>query len=113
MMTQTMSGNKASMPTARRGFGIVLIGQSIYVIGGGNGSLLSTNEVYDIASDTWSTKAGMPTLRQYTMAATLNGIIYVIGGATSNSGATNFTTNEAYNPALNACIPARYADSKK
>src|SRR5215472_9107090 len=57
------------------------------------------NEVYDVASDTWSTSAPMPTARSGIGAAVIDGKIYVIGGAgwVNESGGI-VRTNEAYNP---------------
>jgi N-acetylneuraminic acid mutarotase len=69
----------------------------IYVIGGYNGAVLSTNEAYDPATNTWTTKASMPTARDALTSSVVNGIIYVIGGY---NGAY-LSTNEAYDPATN------------
>jgi hypothetical protein len=38
------------------------------------------NEVYDLATDTWSTRASMPTARSGVGLAALDGKVYVIGG---------------------------------
>jgi N-acetylneuraminic acid mutarotase len=47
---------------------------------GGLSSNVPMNEVYDIATDAWSTGAPMPSARSAIGAAALNGKIYVIGG---------------------------------
>ena len=54
----------------------------IYVIGGttSGGGSLSTVEVYDPATDTWTKKADMPTARFAPATSAVNGFIYVIGG---------------------------------
>lgn len=83
----------------------------LYVIGGAVGSCfpggwasnVSMNEVYDIATDTWSTRAPMPTARSGVGAATIDGKIYVIGGEgwTDELGGV-FRTNEAFDPTSNS-----------
>jgi N-acetylneuraminic acid mutarotase len=85
----------------------------LYVIGGaigscfpnGRASNVSMNEVYDIATDIWSTRAPMPSARGGLGAAVLDGKIYVIGGegwADELSGV--FRTNEAYDPKTNGWV---------
>lgn len=78
-------GFKASMPTARSGFGIAVYQNKIYCIGGminwAQGTVSSgANEVYDPATDTWSTLSPMPTARYGVEACVLGGKIYLIGG---------------------------------
>jgi len=83
----------------------------LYVIGGTVGSCfpsgwasnVSMNEVYDIATDTWSTRAPMPTARSAVGAAVIDGRIYVIGGEgwVDESGGV-FRNNEAYDPSSNS-----------
>jgi N-acetylneuraminic acid mutarotase len=82
----------------------------LYVVGGTIGSCfpsgwasnVSMNEVYDIATDTWSTGAPMPTARSGLGAVAINGKIYVIGGEgwVDELGGV-FRTNEAYDPESN------------
>ena len=50
------------MPTARGGLGVVCEWK-IYAIGGLIMSHLSTNEMYDPSTNTWTTMAAMPTAR--------------------------------------------------
>jgi hypothetical protein len=69
----------------------------IYVIGGWNGTRLTTNEVYDPATNTWATKASMPTARSEAACSAVNNVIYVIAG--TNGAPLN--TNEAYDPSTN------------
>jgi N-acetylneuraminic acid mutarotase len=85
----------------------------LYVIGGavrscfpgGWSSSVSMNEVYDIATDTWSTRAPMPTARSGVGAAVVDDKIYVIGGEgwVDELGGV-FRTNEAYDPKSNSWI---------
>ena len=94
---------KKVIPTARASFGVAIIGQSIYAIGGhGNsGVTFSTNEVYDITSNIWTVSASVPTARSG-VAAVVGGKISVIGGNpifTTTAG--SLSTNEEYDPVLN------------
>ncbi len=95
---------KQPMPTYRTSFGLVACGNLIYAIGGvtgynANGLAASTgtNEVYDPATNTWTTKASMPTNRSEVEAASVNGKIYVIGGRTEGAQSTVNIT-EIYDP---------------
>jgi len=94
---------RAPMPTARWDAASAVVNGKIYVFGGGStiGTLpLTTNEMYDPATNTWTTKAPMPTGRSAAAAAAVNGKIYVIGGFTG-SGSQTTHVNEMYDPATN------------
>jgi N-acetylneuraminic acid mutarotase len=60
---------------------------------------LSTTEVYEPASDTWSRAADLPTARSGITAAEAGGRIYVFGGEGPDG---TFNANEAYDPARDA-----------
>jgi len=68
------------MPTARRELGIAVVDGKIYAIGGYNGSLLGTNEMYDPTTDTWTTKTPMPIASRAFGIAVVENLIYVIWG---------------------------------
>lgn len=97
---------KAPMPTARYGMAAGVIGGKLYVAGGCcvfnappfprfNGL-----EVYDPATDTWTTKAPMPIARDNLPAVeVINGVFYIIGG---HNGSNFLSTVEAYDPARDA-----------
>ena len=107
----------APMPTARTAAVAVETGGKIYVIGGASvhpgakivslgptvpHRSLQTNEVYDPASNTWSTRMPMPTARNHAAAGVVNGKIYVIGGRLGSSVVTtgsNTNVVEEYDPA--------------
>jgi N-acetylneuraminic acid mutarotase len=77
---------RAPMPTSRAGHAAAVWGGQIYVMGGeGNpedpSGVFDQNEVYDPASDTWSSLSPMLTRRHGTGAAAIDGRIYVPGGA--------------------------------
>ncbi len=85
------------MPTARRRLGVAVVDGKIYVIGGYNGTALSTNEMYDTETDTWTTKEPMPSARYGFGIAVVDDKIYVIGGCSRwNSWSC---ANQVYDPA--------------
>jgi len=96
---------RKSMPSSRLSFAVAACQNRIYVIGGclnvpdyyDPDAGLSTNEVYDPATDTWETKASMPTARWDLVAETVNGKIYVISGRTGGAK-TSVKVNEVYDP---------------
>ena len=82
---------KADMPTSRAGFDTAAVNGKIYAIGGvmgtwGKGTVLSTVEEYDPATDTWTKKADMPFAKRGLAASALNGKIYVVGGESEGGG---------------------------
>jgi len=104
---------KAARPmlTARNHHGAAVIDNKIYVVGGRIGSTfiiglsnnVSTNEVYDVAKDTWSSVLGMPTPRSGIGVAVLNGRMHVLGGeAYLNDLVGTYRTHEAYDPKTNS-----------
>ncbi len=106
---------KAPMPTHRSYFAIAVYQDKIYCIGGLDGHFSNTqatwgtgctvNEVYDPATNTWTTKAPMPTARWHLQANVINGMIYLVGGE------PNGTLNEAYDPTTDTWItkaPVQY-----
>jgi N-acetylneuraminic acid mutarotase len=101
----------APMLTARNHHGASLIDGKIYVVGGRIGSTfiiglsnnVSTNEVYDIAKNTWAAVLGMPTPRSGIGTAVLNGRMHVLGGeAYLNDLVGTYRTHEAFDPKTNA-----------
>jgi hypothetical protein len=55
-------------------------------------------DVYDPATNTWTTKAPMPAPRSYGAAGVIDGKLYVAGGWTVDEDSSGL---EAYNPATN------------
>jgi len=78
------------------------IGSKIYVVGGGTaGGNIATNQVYNTATNTWSTEAALPTATAGGAAAVVHNILYIFGGyVSSNETPTNAVW--AYNPTTNA-----------
>ena len=65
-------------------------------------NVLSTNDVYDPATDKWESRKPMAVPRNHAFAAAVNGKIYVIGGRTGHGfimAATNTDVVEEYDPA--------------
>jgi len=122
--------HKAYMPTARTNVQAAVVNGKLYAIGGKDvvdnidaagmwlGTYifpLSVNEVYDPATNTWTTKAPMPTARGNHAAAVIGGKIYMVGGqiattlpvlptATSpgmNGVYADTAINEEYDPVAN------------
>lgn len=91
----------APMPTKRAGLASAALGNKIYAIGGRDsgtpqsGNVLGTVEVYDIATDTWTTVAPLNAPRSDLVAVSHGGKIYAIGGW---DGTKVVGTVEVYNP---------------
>jgi N-acetylneuraminic acid mutarotase len=77
----------------------------VYVMGGQRtdsgttpGPVTNLVEVYDPASDTWSTAPPLPTARMGLVAAVINGRIYAIGGSADGFGTLALGTVEVFDP---------------
>jgi N-acetylneuraminic acid mutarotase len=98
------------MTLPRNHHDVAYLDGKLYVVGGTTGSCfpggwssnVPMNEVYDIATGTWSTGAPMPTARSGIGAAALDGKIYVIGGEGWDKYGGVFRANEAYDPQTNS-----------
>jgi len=72
---------KEPMPTARNRFGIAVVQNKIYVIGGEtDDGYTEANEVYDPLTDTWETRTPIPTVRADLSANVVDDKIYLISG---------------------------------
>jgi N-acetylneuraminic acid mutarotase len=95
----------APMPTGRQHIDCGIFENKIYVIGGldnwinpDSGTISKKNEVYDIATNTWSEKTAIPSLRNNPAIVSIDSLIYVIGGGGSETNIwTNIATVECYN----------------
>lgn len=92
VVTNTWSTG-SNMPTARYGLSSVVFNNKIYCFGGyGNttyqpmmGTYLPLIEIYDIATNTWSTGSSVPEMF-HSAGCVINGTkVYIIGGSRSNS----------------------------
>ena len=91
----------ASMPTAAMGvYATVAFGGKVYVLGGynsGAGGALGLVQIYDPATNSWSTGTSMPTPRSNALAGTCcDTHIHVIGGL--DGSFFNSATHEVYTP---------------
>ncbi len=90
---------KTAMPTPRGDFAIAVFQDKIYTIGGSiragqwTTELTDVNEVYDPATDTWTTKTSMPIPKAGLSASVVDGKIYLIGGFTQPVNSTRKTTS--------------------
>ncbi len=106
----------APLPGKRGAAVAVEVGGKIYVIGGvttveaskdpfftffGPSRVLTTNDVYDPATNKWESRRPMAVPRNHAFGGAVNGKIYVIGGRTGHGfilSATNTDVVEEYNP---------------
>ena len=92
---------KADMPTARLGLSTCALDGKVYAIGGytaANMPGLTTVEVYDPLTDSWSSLTGMPAPR-FCSYCKSEGSIYAIGGAlTIKPPHPGVSTVEVYTP---------------
>jgi hypothetical protein len=87
----------------------------IYKIGGYHGASsvttsLATVEIYDIATNTWSTGASYPLTQGWESAFAQGSFIYVAGGLDSAASAVPTTKTYRYDPSTNTWDDAAIAD---
>jgi hypothetical protein len=92
---------RTPMPTPRAFFAVAVYQNKIYCIGGFSGfsnisgateNATCVNEVYDPATDIWTTRSPMPTATAKLHADVVNGKIYLLGGKTKPA------LNQVYDP---------------
>ena len=97
---------RAPLSQARFIGGSAAVDGKIYVFGGiasiddeaGLLESVASVEIYDPASNSWTSGADMPTPRVAMGVAALNGSIYTVGGITSGFGVLNLDLVERYDP---------------
>ena len=99
---------KASMPTPRADLSASVVNGKIYLIGGEEYSSTSpyysetdVNEIYDPATNTWTTGTPIPTAVYGYASTVIDGNIHIIGGsqASSSQGSGIFVnSNQVYDP---------------
>ena len=94
------------MPSKRTAAVAVANNGKFYVIGGSDevGVSVATNEVYDLATNRWSTARPMLTARNHPAGGVVNGKVYVIGGRLTAANVANMISSatdivEEYDPA--------------
>lgn len=105
---ETFATGKAAMPTARYRFGATCLEGRVYVAGGyptkaagDAGQCLSTVDVYDVATDTWSAAPPLSLARGDLALAVAEGTIFAMGGYGYEYPYPDPANeaNEAYSPA--------------
>jgi glucose/arabinose dehydrogenase len=82
--------------------------QKLYVFGGRSRNVppsdgtLSSVEMYNPATNTWTARAAMPTGRRTMAVGLLNGRAQLMGGENSGTAPGTFPQNEEYNPLTNS-----------
>lgn len=67
--------------TARRGCGVTVFGNKLYVVGGSDGShSLNSTEYFDAESQTWVVGPSMTTPRANVEVAVVGDRLYAVGG---------------------------------
>ncbi len=97
---------RAKMPTKRDGFGVGVVNNRIYAIGGGGwpqvgagGPFLTTIEEYDPKINRWERKNEMPNLRLAFSTVVLDDVIHLIGGFIWQGRVPQYlATVDTYNP---------------
>lgn len=97
---------RADMPTKRDGFGVGVVNNRIYALGGGGwpqvgagGPFLTTIEAYDPKINRWERKNEMPALKLAFSTVVLDDVIHLIGGFTWQNRVPQYSaTVDTYNP---------------
>jgi N-acetylneuraminic acid mutarotase len=90
----------ADMPTARAGlYQVAAVGDRVYVMGGWAGGRrpLAVNEVYNVATDSWTISPSMLTPRGEMGVVSHGGRLYTVGGSLPAFGASS-NANDVFRP---------------
>ena len=101
-MVHNSWGSGAAMPSpSRYPVGVGAINGKLYVVGGTTtgSAIINTNQVYNAATNSWTTAAPLPAALMGGTGAVVNSILYVIGGY---DGTHVVNTVYAYNPSTNS-----------
>ena len=111
---------RMDMPTPRSAVSTSVVDGKIFAIGGDQAEKikvsrgfswkikkLTTVEMYDPVTDTWTQKADMPTPRSYLSTSVMDGKIYAIGGMSSSTEKWRLETVEVYDPLMDTWAKAR------
>lgn len=90
---------RAAMKTKRRGFGVAVLNDLVFIVGGHDESFLSSVEVYDPQTDSWSDRAPLNVPRRNLGVEVVDGKIYALGGFTvKNTFEVDADAVEVYDP---------------
>ncbi|PZF71713.1 Kelch repeat-containing protein [Taibaiella soli] len=99
---QFMWTTRAPMPSPRHSMSCVAINDTIYALGGNNGTTtLATAEAYNVQTNTWRTLPPMPAACAEMVAEQVNGKIYIMGGYDATQGGS-LSSLFIYDPATNS-----------
>jgi hypothetical protein len=87
---------KTTIPSTRTDYSVASLNNKIYVMGGKISSTVTSSiDVYDPATNTWTTGGSLPVSMYGQMSQTVNGKIYVFGGYQRGSTGYQLTTYES------------------
>ena len=89
------------MPTPRTALAVGVVGAKIYAVGGTSvvqGPGLTTLEIYDPNSDTWTAGPEIPTARVFLGVGIVENKIYAVGGVAEGLGPAILPTVEEFAP---------------
>jgi len=90
---------KTPMPTSRYAFGLTVVDNKIFAIGGtasDGKTRLTTNEMYNPTKDTWETRTPIPSPRRAFAITSYNNKIYIIGGSNSKANEVYDTLSDTW-----------------
>jgi hypothetical protein len=91
----------AEVLTARGALAAAVLDGRIHALGGAGDRPLDSHEVYDPATDTWTTRSAMPTPRDHLAVVSLGGQLFAISGRRSFFG-QKYAHVEIYDPATDS-----------
>jgi len=89
---------RAPLPTPRGGLAVAALNGRLHALGGSGDRVTGAHEVYDVASNRWTTANAMPTARDHLAAVAFQGRVWALGGRTSFMG-EQYGNVEVYDPA--------------
>lgn len=106
--------SKQDLQSARMDHTCVVHNGLIYTIGGATdvNNPDSSVEIYDEASDTWSTGTNFPSPLKYLQAISFDGTLYVFGGVGSNNIANDKVFALTENDAWQALVGVKFTDGQ-
>lgn len=78
----------------------------VLIVGGNNGTYLSSAEIYDPATGSFSPTGSLTNVRSYHTASVLtNGKVLIVGGLQNDAGNASLSSAEIYDPATGSFYP--------
>jgi N-acetylneuraminic acid mutarotase len=98
-----MYGTRAMLPTNNSEMAVAETNGKIYVLGGypPSGESVTTVQVYDVATDTWSMAAALPEPLHHPVAVGVAGKIYSLGGQIGRNQTVDTNLTIALDPVAN------------